>query len=87
MSTLATAQGTARYARKILWHGKRRAISRRDRVRSHRLGIGTYLANLMTRLTPSYAASVVASVERHQMCRHGHQLSFSNVVSAASDRS
>src|SRR5258708_10371251 len=63
MSTLATAQGTARYAARCSGTAAPGHFRDAQKLKISSLGIGTYLGQPDDKVDASYAASVVASVE------------------------
>ncbi len=63
MSTLATAQGTARYAARFSGTAAPGHFRDAQKLKISSLGIGTYLGQPDDKVDASYAASVVASVE------------------------
>jgi len=63
MSTLATAQGTARYAERFSGTAAPGHFREAQKLKISSLGIGTYLGQPDDKVDASYAASVVASVE------------------------
>ena len=63
MSTLATAQGTARYAKRFSGTAAPGHFRDAQKLKISSLGIGTYLGQPDDKVDASYAASVVASVE------------------------
>ncbi len=63
MSTLATAQGTERYAKRFSGVAAPGHFRDAHKLKIASLGIGTYLGQPDEKVDASYAASVAASVE------------------------